>query len=182
MTNDQLTRLIHIAKSQLKLDDDTYRAMLVTATGKDSCRKMHHYELKTAYDAFVERGFKRSFKKHKQRVKPRLNGQDKAAEIGKIRAIWITMHQQGFIVDSSEEALNKFVQRQTKRLNNGIGVNELGWLDGELAYRVLESLKQWHIRLILDALRALGHPLPERRGYDAVCEYSGMIMKNRGAL
>ncbi|MCD2528299.1 regulatory protein GemA [Providencia huaxiensis] len=175
MTSDQLVRLIHIAKSKLKLDDDTYRAMLVTATGKDSCRKMHHYELKTAYDAFVERGFKRSFKKHKQRVKPRLNGQDKAAEIGKIRAIWITMHQHGFIVDSSEETLNKFVQRQTARLNNGIGVNELGWLDGELAYRVLESLKQWHLRMMLEALRALGKPLPERRGYDAVCDAYGGV-------
>lgn len=173
MTKAQLTRLIHIAKSEMKLDDDTYRAMLVTETGKDSCGKMHHYELKTVYDAFVERGFKRSFKKHKPRVKPRSNGRDKAAEIGKIRAIWITMHQHGFIVDSSEEALNKFVQRQTKRLNNGIGVNELGWLDGELAYRVLESLKQWHIRLMLEALRALGRPLPERRGYDAVCDAYG---------
>ncbi|MCW4538245.1 gp16 family protein [Providencia sp. 2024EL-00606] len=175
MTKAKLTRLIHIAKSQLKLDDDTYRAMLVTATGKDSCRKMHHYELKTAYDTFVERGFKRSFKKHKQRVKPRLNGQDKAAEIGKIRAIWITMHQHGFIVDSSEEALNKFVQRQTARLNNGIGVNELGWLDSELAYRVLESLKQWHLRMMLEGLRVLGKPLPERRGYDAVCEAFGGV-------
>ncbi|HHR6503091.1 TPA: gp16 family protein [Providencia alcalifaciens] len=173
MTNDQLVRLIHIAKSKLKLDDDTYRAMLITATGKDSCRKMRHGELQLAYDAFVERGFKRSFKKHKPRVKPGLNGGDKAAEISKIRAIWITMHRHGFIVDSSEEALNKFVQRQTKRLNNGIGVNELGWLDGELAYQVLESLKQWHIRLILESLRALGKPLPERRGYDAVCDAYG---------
>lgn len=170
MTKAQLTRLIHIAKSKLKLDDDTYRAMLVTATGKDSCRKMHHYELEIAYDAFVQRGFKRSFKKHKPRVK----GKNKAAEIAKIRAIWITMYHHGFIVDSSEEALNKFVQRQTKRLNNGIGVNELGWLDGELAYQVLESLKKWHVRLMLEALRALGRPQPERRGYDAVCDAYGL--------
>lgn len=175
MTSEQLVRLIHVAKSKLKLDDETYRAMLVTATGKDSCRKMRHGELQLAYDAFVERGFKRSFKKHKQRVKPRLNGQDKAAEIGKIRAIWITMHQQGFIVDSSEEALNKFVQRQTARLNNGMGVNELGWLDGELADRVLESLKQWHLRMMLDVFRDMGKQLPERRGYDAVCDAFGGV-------
>ncbi len=172
MTSDQLVRLIHIAKSKLKLDDDTYRLMLVTATGKTSCSKMKHAELQLAYDAFVERGFKRSFKKTEPRVKPRLNGQSKTAEIGKIRAIWITMHKQGFIVDSSEEAINKFVQRQTARLNN-VGVNELGWLDSELAYRVLESLKQWHLRLMLEVLRVLGKPLPACRGYDAVCDAYG---------
>lgn len=169
MTSVQLIRLIHIAKSKLKLDDETYRAMLVTATGKDSCRKMSHSELKLAYEAFTERGFKRSFKKHQPRVKPRLNGQERTDEISKIRAIWITMHRHGFIVDSSEAALNKFVQRQTARLNGGTGVAELGWLNGELAYGVLESLKQWHKRLMLAALKELGKRLPDGRSYDAVC-------------
>ncbi|MDC9620116.1 regulatory protein GemA [Xenorhabdus sp. XENO-7] len=170
MTRHQLIRLIHIAKTQLKLDDETYRAALVAATGKSSCREMSQAELKTAYGAFVERGFKRRFKRDHQRVKPGLNGQPKAPEITKIRAIWITMYQQQFLVDGSEAALNQFVQRQTAKINGGVGVAEVGWLSDSLACPVLESLKQWHGRLMLKAMQARGQRLPERRGYDALCD------------
>lgn len=31
---------IHIAKNQLGMDDETYRAVLMRVTGKDSCTKM----------------------------------------------------------------------------------------------------------------------------------------------
>lgn len=166
MTRDQLIRLIHIAKTQLKLDDDTYRAALVAATGKESCRKMTHAELILVYDAFVERGFKRRFKRENQRVKGRV----KTAEISKITAVWITMHHHGFVADGSESALNKFVQRQTAKENGGAGVTELGWLNSALAYQVLESLKQWHSRLMMDAVKKRGQCLPDFRGYDAVCQ------------
>lgn len=166
MTRDQLVRLIHIAKTQLKLDDDTYRAALVAATGKESCSRMTHAELTRVYDAFVERGFKRRFKPDNKRVK----GKVKAAEISKITAIWITMHRQKFVADGTESALNKFVQRQTAKENGGAGVAELGWLNSTLAYQVLESLKQWHSRLMLDAIKKRGQRLPDFRGYDAVCQ------------
>ncbi|MEQ1967385.1 regulatory protein GemA [Xenorhabdus nematophila] len=170
MTSQQLIRLIHIAKTQLKLDDETYRAALVAATGKTSCRGMSHRELKTVYDAFVERGFKRRLKREYQRVKPGLKGQPRAPEIAKIRAIWITMHQQKFVIDGSETALNQFVQRQTAKINGGVGVAEVGWLDESLACQVLESLKQWHGRLMLGVMHVRGQHLPERRGYDALCD------------
>ncbi|CDL80210.1 gp16 family protein [Xenorhabdus cabanillasii] len=170
MTSQQLIRLIHIAKNQLQLDDETYRAALVAATGKSSCRDMSHAELKTAYGAFVERGFKCRLNRNKQRVKPNLNGQPRVPEIAKIRAIWITMHQQKFVIDGTETALNQFVQRQTAKINGGAGVAEVGWLDGALAYPVLESLKQWHIRMMRAAMFQRGQRLPEQRGYDAVCE------------
>lgn len=166
MIRDQLIRLIHIAKTQLKLDDDTYRAALIAVTGKASCRKMTHAELTQVYDAFVKRGFKRRFKRENQRVKGRV----KTAEISKITAIWITMHRQGFIADGSAAALNKFVQRQTAKENGGAGVAELGWLNGDLAYQVLESLKKWHVRLMLDAIKARRQREPDFRGYDAVCQ------------
>ncbi|MDC9594293.1 gp16 family protein [Xenorhabdus sp. IM139775] len=166
----QLIRLIHIAKGKLQLDDATYRSALLLATGKSSCREMTYTELKVAYSAFVARGFKRRINRNKQRVKPHLNGQPRVAEIGKIRAIWITMHQHKFISDGAETALNQFVQRQTAKTNGGAGVVEVGWLDASLASQVLESLKQWHIRMMLDAMIQRGQRLPERRGYDAVCE------------
>ncbi|MDE9466863.1 gp16 family protein [Xenorhabdus bovienii] len=173
MTSQQLIRLIHIAKNNLQLDDATYRSALLAATGKSSCREMSHTELKVAYSAFVARGFKRRLNRDKQRVKPNLNGQPRVPEISKIRAIWITMHQQKFVADGSETALNKFVQRQTARINGGTGVAEVGWLSESVAWRVLESLKQWHLRLMLEGMTRRRQPLPEQRGYDAVCAAYG---------
>ena len=36
----RLIGMIHVAKIQLGLDDDTYRALLIDLTGKDSCSRM----------------------------------------------------------------------------------------------------------------------------------------------
>ncbi|NHB89213.1 gp16 family protein [Photorhabdus tasmaniensis] len=173
MTKQQLVRLIHIAKAKLKLDDETYRAALTSATGKTSCRDMSHAELKQVYAAFVERGFKRRFKPYHQRVKPDPTGRVRTAEISKIRAIWITMHQQGFVHDGSESALNKFVMRQTAKIN-GEGVAEVGWLTPALVYPVIESLKKWHLRLMTESMVARQQPLPKSRGYDAICHAFNM--------
>ncbi|WP_036769219.1 gp16 family protein [Photorhabdus australis] len=170
MNKQQLIRLIHIAKTTLKLDDDTYCAALATATGgKTSCSDMSHHELKQVYAAFVGRGFKRRFKPDYQHVKGRV----RTAEINKIRAIWITMYQQGFIDDGSESALNKFVMRQTAKVN-GAGVAEVGWLTPALVYPVIESLKKWHIRLMTEGMAVRKQPLPARRGYDAICHAFNM--------
>ncbi|MDB6374902.1 gp16 family protein [Photorhabdus bodei] len=173
MNKQQLIRLIHIAKTKLKLDDDTYRAALASTTGKMSCCDMSHAELKQVYAAFVERGFKRRFKPHHQRVKSDSTGRVRTAEISKIRAIWITMHQQGFVHDGSESALNKFVMRQTAKIN-GEGVAEVGWLTPTLIYPVIESLKKWHLRLMTESMVARQQPLPASRGYDAICHAFNM--------
>ncbi|ATA26606.1 hypothetical protein BIY26_09040 [Brenneria goodwinii] len=145
MDKPQLIRLIHVAKGTLKIDDETYRALLANiANGKTSCSEMNHKELESVYSALREKGFKRSFKKTPAKVK--------TAEIAKIRAIWITMHRHGFVKNGDDAALNAYVKRMTASLNNGHGVDELGWLNPSLATRVLESIKQWHIRLMLKSM------------------------------
>ncbi|WP_367950700.1 phage protein GemA/Gp16 family protein [Aeromonas sp. FDAARGOS 1402] len=63
------------------------------------------------------------------------------------------MHRHGLLCDGSETALNHYVARQTVRINNGVGVAEVSWLDGALAYSV-ESLKHWHKREMVKALQA----------------------------
>ncbi|MBA5235265.1 regulatory protein GemA [Pectobacterium aroidearum] len=178
MDKQQLTRLIHVAKGKLKIDDDTYRALLANvANGKTSCSEMNHKELESVYSAMREKGFKRSFKKHLPRVKPDSKGRTRTDEIPKIRAIWITMHKHGFINSSDEVSLNAYVKRMTVKLNNGQGVDELGWLNAGLAYRVLESIKQWHIRLMLKSMtaRRKPHPINPRTGnpardYDVIAD------------
>jgi phage gp16-like protein len=146
MTKGQLIRLIHIAKNEFKLDDETYRELLLDITGKDSCAKMSIRALHKVYDAMKDKGFKRKFKKTN---KTTVNVASHRDDIQKIRAIWITMFEQGFIKNGSDKALDCYVERMTKPIN-GIGIKCASWLDTYLASRVLESVKKWHLRMIIE--------------------------------
>lgn len=76
---------IHIAKKDLGMDDDTYRAMLKTTTGKTSCAKMCVRELVAVMARLRELGFRDSpAKRHGQRPSV---GADRQALIGKIEAL-----------------------------------------------------------------------------------------------
>ncbi|ENO2621981.1 DUF1018 domain-containing protein, partial [Salmonella enterica] len=152
MERDKLISTIHVAKRELRLDEDTYRDALRTATGKTSCRDMTLPELSNALEAFKKRGFKVRSKPHNRALKP-------ATVTAKIRTIWRLMHAQGFLASDGEAALNSWVRKQTAPQNGGEGVANYQWLEKEpaLASDVLERLKRWHRR---EMLRALG--LPER--------------------
>lgn len=84
------------------------------------------------------------------------------------------MFKQHWLRDGSETALNNYVKRITSKLNDGEGIANVGWLDSGTAYVVLEALKNWHRRLMMNALTKAGKdiPLNERTGrpagYDAI--------------
>lgn len=171
MTKTQLIRLIHVARREKGLDEDTYRQLLVTATGKDSCRGMSLEQLNAAYDAFKERGFKRSFKADKKGVKTRSPEHMRTEIIGKIRAVWLEMHRHGIITCKSDAALNAYVVKMTKNYNNGTGVARVEWLNVQLATQVVETLKKWHARVMRERLSAIGKEFcPTRRGYVALAD------------
>lgn len=150
MTKSQLIKLIHIAKQQLGLDDETYRTLLIAETEKNSCSKMLKHELEKVYETLKTKGFQYTgVKKH---TAPAVQASDRRDDIKKIKAIWITMGHQGFISDSRDKALDAFVERMTKKFTGGLGIKSLAWLDYELAQHVLESLKQYHIREIVGRL------------------------------
>lgn len=150
MTKSQLIKLIHIAKRQLGLDDETYRALLVTETKKNTCSKMLKHELEKVYDALKRKGF--NYSGVKKGAAQTVKTADWRGDIKKIRAIWITMGHQGFISDSRDRPLDAFVERMTKKFTGGLGIKTLAWLDSNLARHVLESLKNWHIREMVDKL------------------------------
>ena len=172
MTNATVIKLIHVARRELRLDDDTYRALLTSVIpGKSSCRDMSLPELQAVLEAMEEKGFK-----VKPRKKPRRLPSPSDTSL-KIRAVWHTMAADGFIRDDSDAALDRFVQRQTSQINGGKGIASLEWLRGDVASGLLESLKQWHVRDIKKALGERGITLPvnprsdrEVRDYDAVCQ------------
>ena len=146
MTKAKLIQLIHIAKSQLVLDDDTYRAALFGSAGKTSCSQMSLPELNQVLEHFKKAGFKT---KAKRRLSPK-SSPKQHGEINKIRAIWITMHKQGFVRDGSETALDAYVNRMLNRAKVGANVSyHTHFLTQQQAIQVLESLKKWHKRELL---------------------------------
>ncbi len=162
MDRASLITLIHVARRELRLDEDTYKDALRTATGKISCRDMTQTELSKVLATFKKRGFKVRSRPQNRALKP-------ATVTAKIRAIWRLMYAQGFLSSDSEVALNGWVRHQTAPQNDGEGVANYQWLEREpaLASDMLERLKRWHRR---EMLRALGLSEREKISYDQTCQ------------
>ena len=147
INRQKLIAQIHIGKAQLKMDDDTYRAFLMNAVNKDSCAAMSIAELYMVIDNLKKRGFKARAGKlsNDKRKMPPSSGYVRSNIIKKIRAKWLEMHAAGIILDSSENALNKYVAKIAKN-KDGYSIPFVSWLDNEQATRVLERLKKWQQR------------------------------------
>lgn len=149
MTKRALIAQIHIAKKDLGLDDDTYRHALKAATGKTSAGDMTVPELHKAIAAFKERGFKvRPGKK----TGPKSRAYTKTkhgTEIGgptqgdKIRALWLSMADDGIVRDRSEEALRNYIRKQTKG-----EYSAPQFCDADTASNIIERMKRWHRRAL----------------------------------
>ncbi|MEI6897868.1 MAG: regulatory protein GemA [Psychromonas sp.] len=164
---------INIAKTQLGMDEDVYRAVLKDVTGKTSLTKMNFAELMMVVHGMEQRGFKAKKPANK-------NGKRYSAPSGqtafsrkpqdKIIAIWITMHRQGFIEDGSETALDKFINNQTQR-SGMFAVTSLRFLSPPQASKVMEVLKKWHIRVIKKTLKQHGICSGQNDGVMPYLEY-----------
>jgi len=135
MTKQRLIQLIHIARSDLQMDEDTYRQMLQGLTGKASTKGMDTTQLDRVLESMKKKGF---------RVKPAGKATsslplDNHPQSKKIRALWLEMAAAGIVRDSSEQALALWVKRET-------GISALRWLSNEQASSIIEKLKKWQRR------------------------------------
>lgn len=170
---------IHIAKKQLQLDDDVYRSVLQHITNKNSCAKMTEHELKKVLEHFKNKGFKAKKSTNKKMSPP--SGNAKLPQIDKIRAIWITMGHHGIVKDPSETALSAYAKRMTASQNKGAGVESVAWLNNSQAFIVLEALKKWHYRIVLQRLKAIGVIFDKAPSYTSLIE-SYTFERKRGTL
>lgn len=130
-------KLIHVARRELGIDDDTYRLMLAgmkSLDGATSTADLSVPNLLRVLEQLKQKGFKVRPNKTQKRTMAD-DGQSK-----KIRSIWLTLRDLGALRDPSEEALAKFVLSMT-------GVEALQWLNGAQASKVIENLKQWQHRV-----------------------------------
>lgn len=132
----RLIKLIHVARRELGMDDDTYRLLLSGMKGLGGATSTADLSVPNLYrvlEQLKQRGFKvRSSKKQRP-----LAADDQSK---KIRALWLALYGAGEVRDPSEEALGKFVMKMT-------GVQALQWLSGEQASQVIENLKKWQRRV-----------------------------------
>ncbi|MCG9965190.1 gp16 family protein [Shewanella cutis] len=180
----RLITLINVAKGSLRLDEAIYRAMLKHATGKDSLRAMNLPELEQALEVFKQKGFKPTLNGHKKRRLSPAAGSSKVASIDKIRAIWITMGHHLVIQDNSESALDAYVRRMTLRShianNQTQGVDATAWMTEPQAYKVLESLKNWHKRVLIERIIARGERLKMNEKGTQPAAYESIVAQYEG--
>jgi phage gp16-like protein len=124
---DRRARLakIHIAKKQLALEDDSYRALLVRVTGQESSATCTPSQLDAVLAEFARLGFTADKPKHPRSDK---------AYVRMIYGVWSDLKP--FVVDNSHTALRSFVRRQT-------GQDAPEFLNPEDANLVIEGLKAW---------------------------------------
>ena len=147
----RLIRLIHVAKRDLSMDDDTYRAILQRIGKKASSADLTIPELEKVLEHLKRSGFKvrsksKSAPKPEQAKPSRPLAQD--LESKKIRALWLFLHELGAVKNPSEEALAAYVKRIA-------GVDALQWISGEQAERLIETMKKWAMRFLPQAVKAL---------------------------
>lgn len=120
--------IIHVAKKELGLSDDSYRALLEGAAGVRSAADLETYRQYAAVlDAFNQLGFQR-FRR------PKVEN----PQMGKCYALWCRLHDLGAVRSKRYASMISYVHRMA-------GEQDLYRRD-QLSM-VIESLKQWIDRL-----------------------------------
>ncbi|WP_323094327.1 gp16 family protein [Aeromonas hydrophila] len=171
----RLLTLVHVGRRELGLEDEDYRTLLESVTGARSAKGLSVAQLDAVVTAMKGLGFKVKGNTTGRRSPPS-TAHVQAPEVRKLRAIWITMKQDGLLRDGSEDALGSYIKRMTANANGGAGIHRADWLTSVQAERVLEALKKWHIRLMTDAILARGDSVPDtlshrhdaKPGYDLI--------------
>ena len=123
---------IHIAKKDMNLDDDKYRALLYGATGKDSTKGMSYAEMEAVLKAFTEKGWEQTVNKSKN-ARPMFRKKSTKGYIRKVYSLWGVLKKEGIVKA-------RFPDGFCKRI---VEIDNTDKLDKAEANKVIEALKQW---------------------------------------
>ncbi|MEL7838358.1 MULTISPECIES: gp16 family protein [Citromicrobium] len=157
---------IHVARSQLRMEEDDYRQIVFDASGKTSSADCSDAQLEAIIDALKQRGFKPLPRKGAQR-----GAQHPVAR--KARALWISLHQLGAVRNESEAALESFAKRQ-------LGCERLDWARQSDGYRLIEALKNMAEREGWAQRGPKGEKLAVRQLQKGLCEAILSKLKAKG--
>lgn len=134
---------LHVAKKQLDLTEEDYRAVLERVTGRRSARELAAVEIGLVLDEFRRMGFMPTPGRSRM---PKVRRSAKGAMLldgpyaAKLRALWIAGWNLGVVRDRTDKALLAFVERQTK-ISHTRFLREAGD-----ASKAIEALKAWLAR------------------------------------
>ncbi|WP_286807718.1 MULTISPECIES: gp16 family protein [unclassified Marinimicrobium] len=139
----RLIKLIHVARRELGMADESYRMMLANIPalgGKTSSADLSINGLEIVLEQLKAKGFKIKPK----RPAPSRSGHSRPladdSQSRMIRHLWLKLHDLGAVRDPSERAMGTFICRMVK-------IEALQWLSTDEASRVIEHLKKWHNRV-----------------------------------
>ncbi|MDO5648371.1 gp16 family protein [Paracoccus sp. (in: a-proteobacteria)] len=130
--------IINIAKSQMGLDEATYRALLARVTGKDSLRAMNDREKRAVIDELKRRGFR-------VQAKGKTLPASTKAYARKIHALWRSCYQLDIVQDGSRAALRAFCRNMTQPGQANIATDP-DLMTYAQAQPVIEALKKMEAR------------------------------------
>lgn len=130
---------IHIAKKDLGLDDNTYRQMLRTVTGKDSAKTLTLVECDKVLTHCKSLGWK-----PKASTKPKADTDWRAPRIKLIKDLWVQLGEAGVLRNPSNEGLLNFCKPL-------MTVPKLEWATSQSLNRIVETLKAWQARAQVEA-------------------------------
>lgn len=127
------TAIINIARQQLGMDEDAYRALLVRVTGESSLRRMSERQRIAVVEELKRKGFK--VKAGGKTLPPSTK-----PYIRLIHALWKSCHRAGVIDNGSREALRAFC-RGILFPGNATAAVDPDLLSYEQASPIIDALK-----------------------------------------
>lgn len=124
------TSIIHVAKAQLGLAEEDYRALLQRAAGVGSSRELDGWGFNAVMAEFERLGFRSGSKRHRPSFGGQRAGMASDAQVYRIRTLWgeFTGGQ------GDDASLGKWLERQFK-------VSALRFLPAEKVPKVMAALK-----------------------------------------
>lgn len=156
----RLIKLIHVARRDLKMADDTYRAILGGLELPASTAELTVPQMEYVLEHLKRCGFKvRSKSKSAARTKTgkpqRSRSMAHEPVDQKVRALWLFLHQLGLVKNPSEAALAAYVKRIAK-------VDALQWADGKTTLALIETMKKWAMRILPERVDEMAQQLSDR--------------------
>lgn len=129
-------QLIHVARRELQLDEDTYRAMLLEVAGVKSSAALDAGGRKKVLEHLKSKGFK--VKSKGAAAAPSKNAQD--PQYRKIQALWSELARLGAVKVNTEAAIRVYTKRVT-------GCNDFSFCSSAQVAVIIETLKKWRDRV-----------------------------------
>lgn len=130
MNRRGLLAMVHIARKDLGLDEDSYRDMLEAVAGVRSASELDDAALLRVVENCKRLGWVPRAPKERRSDAP---------QVRMIWALWHEMSAAGIVRSPTSAGLRAFVRSQT-------GVSDPEWLSPEQAGLIIEALKAWRAR------------------------------------